>query len=55
MSSAFHFCAGEDVSLSTQPLSMSLKLDQTFDPVLADVTSPEYAQLRDQITAGVSI
>ena len=47
--------AGEHVELSTQPLYISLTMDIPFDAILTDVTSHEYAELRYQIVAGVSI
>ena len=47
--------AGEHVELSSNPIHISLTMDRPFDWILTDVTSPEYAELRYQIVAGVSI
>lgn len=54
--SSIHFIfIGEHVSLTSQPFGITLKLDQPFVDALADETTNEYHELRDQITAGVSI
>jgi hypothetical protein len=45
---------GHTVSLSMQPLFLSLKFNQIFIDAYADDTSDEYAALRNQVTSGMN-